>query len=102
MSPVPKGGPAGGALMRHRPTEAELRGQCRSESTLTSASQGGEKKGPDSAAWRARRTRWSVAAVSVLVATATTAYFAYDQHRVAQLARTVRQLFAAREYERVR
>ena len=47
---------------------------------------------------RAKRVRVWVAAALVLVGTAAAAYLVYDQYRVSQLARTVRQLFAAREY----
>jgi len=66
------------------------------------SSQGGEKEAPASAAWRTKRVRSWVAAVLVLVGMAAAAYFAYDQYRVSQLARTVRQLFAARHYDQAR
>jgi tetratricopeptide (TPR) repeat protein len=46
--------------------------------------------------------RWWLVALVLLAGTATAAYFAYDQYRVAQLARTVRQLFAARHYDQAR
>jgi Flp pilus assembly protein TadD len=51
---------------------------------------------------RAKVTRWWLAAMFVLVGTTTAAYFAYDQYRVFQLARTVRQLFTTRNYDRAR
>jgi Tfp pilus assembly protein PilF len=50
----------------------------------------------------AKSVRWWVAAVLVLVGIAVAADWAYEQYRVAQLAGTVRQLFAARHYEQAR
>ncbi len=47
---------------------------------------------------RAKQVRVWVAAVLVLVGMAAAAYLVYDQYRVSRVARTVRQLFAAREY----
>jgi len=89
--------------VRGRPAEARFAGLSRPDPPLTPPLQGGETEAPapTTVAWRTRR--WlGLAALVVLGGAASAAYFAYDQYRVFQLARTVRQLFAARHYGQAR